>query len=105
MTDDTDRADYAPRDDCATLDLPLRGLASDGADARVGPPLRALSGVVAVDVIAAAFRVRVTYDPTRVTPETIRETLHGLVPPDTAHGAVRRDPPGAPTADAAGGAE
>lgn len=72
----------------ATLDLPLRGLASEGVDAVVGPPLRALAGVVAVTVLASEFRVRVTYDPARIAPEAIREALHGIVPPDTAHGAV-----------------
>lgn len=85
-----------PSDGAATLDLPLRGLASDGADAVVGPALRALPGVVAVTVLASEFRVRVTYDPARIPPEAIREALHGIVPPDTAHGAPARGEGGRP---------
>lgn len=69
------------------MDLPLRGLASTGADAIVGPPLRALPGVQRVEVHAEAFRVRVRFDPARVSRATIRETLHGIAAPDTAHGA------------------
>lgn len=79
-----------PPDGAATLDLPLRGLASEGADALVGPALRALPGVIAVAVLASEFRVRVTYDPARIAPAAIREALHGIVPPDTAHGAPAR---------------
>ena len=75
-----------PSDAAATLDLPLRGLASDGADEMVGPPLRALTGVLTVTVLASEFRVRVTYDPGRVAPEAIREALHAISSPDTAHG-------------------
>ena len=71
----------------ATLELPLRGLASDGAEVLVEPPLRALPGVLTVTVVASEFRVRVAYDAARISPEVIRETLHGIVPPDTAHGA------------------
>lgn len=74
-------------DGLATLDLPLRGLASEGVEARIVPPLRAIPGVRDVTVLAAEFRVRVTYDPGQVPPETIRECLHGLAQPDTAHGA------------------
>lgn len=70
----------------ATLDLPLRGLASEGAEERIGPPLRALPGVRDVVVLPAEFRVRVTYDPAQLEPETIRERLHGIAHPDTAHG-------------------
>ena len=80
-----------PSEAAATLDLPLRGLASDGADAVVGPPLRALPGVADVTVLASEFRVRVTYDPARIAPEAIREALHGIVSPDTAHGDHARD--------------
>lgn len=71
----------------AHVDLPLRGLASEGAEDRVGPALRAIPGVLAVVVVASEFRVRVTYDPARMAPETISEVLHRLTPPDTAHGA------------------
>ena len=69
------------------LELPLRGLASDGVEVLVEPSLRALPGVLAVTVVVSEFRVRVAYDAARVSPEVIREALHGIVSPDTAHGA------------------
>lgn len=85
-----DDADGAGADD-TTLDLPLRGLASEDAEAAVGPALRALPGVRTVSVLASEFRVRVTYDAARTTPEAIREALHGIVSPDTAHGDRAED--------------
>ena len=81
----------------AVLDLPLRGLASTGAADVVGPALGALPGVLDVAVLAGEFRVRVTYDPARIAAEAIRERLHGLVPPDTAHGTPPRGDATGPT--------
>lgn len=80
-----------PADRLATMDLPLRGLASEGAAALVEPALGQLRGVHGVAVIASKFRVRVTYDPAHIAADTIREALHGIRPPDTAHGAPSRN--------------
>lgn len=60
------------------LELPLRGLASEGAAEIVTPRLMRVSGVIAVAVRPEAFRVRVTYDPTRATPENVDAALHSL---------------------------
>ena len=88
-------SEHAPGSEGSTaIDLPLRGLASEGAGERVGPPLLAIPGVLDVAVHASEFRVRVSYNPTRVSPEVIREQLHGIVEPDTAHGSAR--PPTSP---------
>ena len=74
------------------LELPLRGLAGEGAAEIVTPRLMAVSGVIAVDVESGAFRVRVTYDPERATREQIDNALHSLGvgqphPHDDADGA------------------
>lgn len=60
------------------LELPLRGLAGEGAAGIVTPRLMRVPGVIAVDVRSAAFRVRVTYDPARATPVAIDTALHSL---------------------------
>ena len=73
------------------LDLPLRGLASEGASEIVGRALRDLPGVATVTVRATGQVVHVTYDAAVVTAEAIRARLHtaGLVHPERdadAHG-------------------
>ena len=64
--------------------LPLRGLASEGADEIVGRALRNLPGVATVTVRAVEQIVRVTYDPAVTSAEAIRERMHtvGLVHPE-----------------------
>ena len=61
-----------------TLELPLRGLASEGADASIRQALVGVPGVVAVEVLMMAFRVRVTYEPRAGTREAIDAALHTL---------------------------
>ena len=60
------------------LELPLRGLAGEGATEVVTPRLMSVPGVISVDVRSSMFRVRVTYDPERATPEAIDAALHAL---------------------------
>ena len=71
------------------LQLPLRGLASEGASEIVGRALRDLPGVATVTVRAVEQVVQVTYDPARTTAEAIRERMHraGLVHPERDAGA------------------
>ena len=66
------------RPEARVLELPLRGLAGEGAAEVVTPALMAVPGVVAVDVRTSMFRVRVMYDPSRVAPSTIDAALHAL---------------------------
>lgn len=61
-----------------TIELPLRGFAGEGAERQVQDALEQVPGVVAVDVVVSAFRVRVTYEPTPGTREAIDAALHGL---------------------------
>ena len=61
-----------------TLELPLRGFAGEGAERQVREALERVPGVVAVDVVVSAFRVRVTYAPTPGTRDAIDAALHGL---------------------------
>lgn len=60
------------------LELPLRGLAGEGAAEIITPRLMSVPGVIGVDVRSSMFRVRVTYDPARATPEAIDAALHTL---------------------------
>lgn len=60
------------------LELPLRGLAGEGAAEIVTPRLMAVPGVIAVDVRSSMFRVRVTYDPALTTPQAVDDALHSL---------------------------
>ena len=74
----------------STVDLPLRGLASEGVAPSVEAALLALPGVVAATVHASAFRAHVTYDSARVTLEAIRERLHAVraSPAPGTHGST-----------------
>lgn len=86
------------------IDLPLRGLASEGANEIVGRALRDLPGVATVTVRAAEQIVHVTYDAAAVSAEAIRGRMHaaGLVHPardGDAHG------PEAPIAERLAGGE
>ena len=87
----SDRADFLDR-----ISLPLRGLASEGANEIVGQALRALPGVATVTVRMVEQIVLVTYDPAVISGEAIRERLHtvGLVHPERDAGA--HGPEGAP---------
>lgn len=71
------------------LQLPLRGLASEGATEIVGRALRDLPGVATVTVRAVEQVVHVTYDSAVTTAEAIRERMHaaGLVHPERDAGA------------------
>ena len=60
-----------------TMELPLRGLASEGAEATVREVLTRVPGVVAVDVVAT-FRVRITYESRPGTRDAIDAALHAL---------------------------
>ena len=60
-----------------TMELPLRGLASEGAEATVREALSRVPGVVAVEVVAT-FRVRVTYEPRPGTRDAVDAALHAL---------------------------
>lgn len=62
----------------AHIELPLRGLAGEGAGPRVTSALLAVPGVTGALVRGADFSVRVAYDPARVTSVAIREALHGV---------------------------
>ena len=73
------------------IQLPLRGLASEGASEIVGRALRDLPGVATVTVRATEQVVHVTYDAAETSAEAIRERMHtaGLVHPEPdadAHG-------------------
>lgn len=70
-----DRETSAPR---ATIELPLRGLAAEGAEQQVREALERVPGVVSVDVQVSAYRVRVTYLAAPGTKEAIDAALHGL---------------------------
>ena len=85
--DDAARADRA--DALEQIQLPLRGLASEGADEIVGRALCDMPGVAAVTVRVVEQVVRVRYDPAVTTGEAIRERMHsvGLVFPDRDAGA------------------
>lgn len=74
MSDAPDGAPAATK----VLELPLSGLAGEGAADIVAPRLMRVPGVIAVAVWSAAFRLRVTYDPTRATPNAIDAALHSL---------------------------
>ena len=70
----------------AHVDLPLRGLASEGASPSIERALRRVPGVLRADVHAADFRAHVEYDPTIVTPFAIacalRDAAGGNADPD-----------------------
>lgn len=70
-----DREIDAPR---ASIELPLRGLAGEGAERQVREALERVPGVVSVDVQVSAFRVRVTYSSAPGTKEAIDAALHAL---------------------------
>lgn len=74
----------------STVDIPLRGFASEGAAVIIAPALRATPGVVDVNVSAANYRVRITYDPAQVTLETFQQRLHAIVSANTARSEVAR---------------
>jgi hypothetical protein len=79
-------------DRLATLELPLRGLAGEGVDAIVGDALGRVRGVVSVDVMTAAYRVRVRYRPEPGVREAIDAALHALgVGTPHPHGASAAD--------------
>lgn len=83
MTDTPDQ----PTRGTQVLELPLRGLAGEGATEVVTPRLMSVPGVISVDVRSSMFRVRVTYDPAKATPEAIDAALHSLgVGEPHAHG-------------------
>lgn len=67
----TDGPDGHPR----WLTLPLRGLASEGANAVIQRALAGLCGVAAIDVRMVEQVVRISYDAAQVTPEEIRVRL------------------------------
>lgn len=67
-----------PQAGTQVLELPLRGLAGEGATEVVTPRLMSVPGVISVEVRSSMFRVRVTYDPSRATPEAIDAALHTL---------------------------
>lgn len=69
------------------LTLPLRGLASEGADAVIQRSLAGLCGVAAIDVRIVEQVVRISYDDAQVTPEEIRIRLRD------AAGMGRNTPP------------
>lgn len=85
----TDANDPIQDDFLEQIQLPLRGLASEGADEIVGRALRGLPGVATVTVRAVEQVVRVTYDPVVTSGEAIRERMHtvGLVHPERDAGA------------------
>lgn len=69
------------------LELPLRGLAGEGAKEIVTPALMRIPGVIAVVVQSSTFRVHVIFDPSCVAPSTIGSALHALgVGQPHAHG-------------------
>lgn len=61
-----------------TMELPPRGFAGEGAERQLREALERVPGVVAVDVVVSAFRVRVTHDGAPGTREAIDAALHGL---------------------------
>ena len=67
------------------IDLPLRGLAGEGAIDRVRRAVMTLPGVSRVEGGASEFLVRVTYDEARVSSEAIRRALHELGANGGAH--------------------
>lgn len=69
------RGTDAPR---ATIELPLRGLAGEGAERQVREAFERVPGVVSVDVQVSAYRVRVSYVAAPGTREAIDAALHGL---------------------------
>lgn len=71
-------SDDATQGRCETLELPLRGLASEGAEVSIRRALTGVPGVVAVEVLTMAYRVRVTYEPRPGTREAIDVALHSL---------------------------
>jgi copper chaperone CopZ len=62
----------------ATIELPLRGLAGEGAEQQVREALERVPGVLSVDVQVSAYRVRVVYLAAPGTKEAIDAALHGL---------------------------
>ena len=62
----------------AHIDLPLRGLASEGIAPVVRKALLSLPGVLSVEVREGEFFVRVGYDPGLVGEAAIRQRLHDL---------------------------
>lgn len=70
-----DRETSGPR---ATIELPLRGLAAEGAEQQVREALERVPGVMSVDVQVSAYRVRVTHVAAPGTKEAIDSALHGL---------------------------
>ena len=61
-----------------TVELPLRGLAGEGAEAPIRSAFESIQGVVAVHVSIATFRVRVSYRPAPGVRERIDAALHSL---------------------------
>ncbi|MES2523221.1 MAG: heavy metal-associated domain-containing protein [Gemmatimonadota bacterium] len=59
----------------AQLHFPLRGLASEGAEAAIRASLEGVAGVLAIHVSAAQAVAEVTYDLAVVSPEQLRARL------------------------------
>lgn len=60
------------------IDLPLRGLASEGALDLVRRSVGSLDGVLSVEGGPSEYVVRITYDPAHVSPASIRHALHSV---------------------------
>lgn len=68
----------SPGEQYETMELPLRGLASEGVEVSIRRALEGVPGVAAVDVMASAYRVRITYEPRPGTRDAIDAALHAL---------------------------
>ena len=77
----------------STIELPLRGLAGEGAEPLVRTAMERVPGVVAVEVEVSSYRVRVTYDALPGTREAIEAALHTLGPVSAHANADSRPAP------------
>lgn len=89
MPRQSDAAGAGRADFLEQIQLPLRGLAGEGADEIVGRALRDIPGVATVTVRVVEQLVRVTFDPAVTSADAIRERMHtvGLVHPERDAGA------------------
>ena len=62
----------------AVIEIPLRGLAAEGAEQAIHDALSRIPGVASIDVETAAFRARVSHDGRPGVREAIDAALHRL---------------------------